>query len=716
MNRTPVKDHRQKNSGAKVQTLHFRVRLVFWAMLIVFGMVTARLIQLQAFPDAVFAREQGFHEGTLEIDLPRGNIYDRNGRLLATDRQARSLVADPSRIERPAEIAAALAHLLGEPEDLVLARLTRRNDSDEPLRFAYVKRWLSADHLKQLEQFPGLENPGLRLIYEPVRFYPESTLAAHVLGFVNRERVGSGGIEMQYDRELRVTPGRLRARVDSGRRPLLSRTLEYVPPQGGADVTLTIDSAIQYKLEQELAAALERTKSEKGMGIVMDPHTGAILALACIPAYDPNRFTEHSDEERKNIAVTDVFEPGSVFKVVTAAAAIELGLVSPETMINCENGAFNPYGHRIRDFYSLGIEPFRTAYAQSSNIALIKVAAMLGEERLEGWIRRFGFGQRTSPDFGGAESPGIFRGRSTWSRLSMGSLPMGQEVSVTLPQLARAFAVIANGGYLVEPHLVAGLTRPDGTRVLPREQPAPQRILSAHTVETMKQLSHEVVLHGTGKRASICEYRVGGKTGTAQVARTDGRGYAPGKYNTVFVGFAPLERPRVVAAIVVHEPGIRERWGGFVCGPVFREVVRDALIRMNCPEDPVREDFRYLAEEGAELDPLMAREPLAIIEPDMESVLAELDGLELLALPTDSVYWGPVVPDFQGMTKRQAREQIAELGLAWDTQGSGWVVEQDPPPGTPVSEVGVCRLRFSNQPKKVDDETSGSVTMAKSGV
>ncbi len=706
------------NAEALLDRKHrVRIRVVFWALLLVFGVVAGRLILLQGFPDDIYTREENFHEGTLELNLPRGDIYDRNGRLLATDRRARSLYADPSRIQAPGELAATLSQILGEPENEVLARLTRCDSSGRLRKSVPVRRWLSADLVRRLEGLVEASKPGLSLKYEPVRFYPEATLAAHVIGFVNRERVGSGGVEMLYDHALGVRPGKVVARVDSGRRPLQSRTLEYVAPQGGANMTMTIDIAIQHKLEQELTAALERSQAEKGMGMVMDPHTGAILALACLPTYNPNEFTEFSDEERKNAAVTDVFEPGSAFKIVTAAAAIELGLVTPSTRIDCEGGAFNPYGHRIRDYHKLGVEPFHTCFAESSNIAIIKVAAMLGEERLEHWIRRFGFGRTTSADFGSAESVGIFRGRDAWSRLSMGSLPMGQEISVTLPQMARAFAVIANGGYLVEPHLVARLTNPDGT-VLYEHRPDPgERVLSPRAAEIMKNLCHEVVLYGTGDRAGIAEYRVGGKTGTAQVARTDGRGYAPGKYNTVFAGFAPIAHPRVVTVIVVREPAIREHWGGYVCGPVFREVVRDTLIRMSVPLDPVKEDSEHLAwREDADPDTVMEEDVLdrvAIIEPDMESVLADLDGLELIALAVDPLGEGPMLPDFRGMTKRQARERIAELGLMWDIQGSGWVAEQEPPPGTPLAEVTLCRLQFSNEHKKAEDETQGPAEMAK---
>ena len=271
---------------------------------------------------------------------------------------------------------------------------------------------------------------------------------------------------------------------------------------------------------------------------------------------------------RKNRALLDMFEPGSAFKIVTASAALEHGLIVPETLIDCEGGAFNPYGHRIRDFHKLGVEPFSKCFEESSNIAIIKVGAMLGKERLETWIRRFGFGDRTSPDFQ-FESPGMFRPLSEWSGLSMGALPMGQEIAVTIPQMARAFAVIANGGFLVEPYFVEQAATRDGRVTYRHEAPPPTRILSERTAATMRDLSYQVVRYGTGAPASIPEYRVGGKTGTAQMARKDGRGYDPDRYTTVFAGFAPVGNPRLVAIIVVQEPMIRLHYGGYVCGPVF---------------------------------------------------------------------------------------------------------------------------------------------------
>ena len=685
---------------APVASRHrLRMRLVFWGILMLFGLVGVRLVDLQATPDQALLDLEEDHESSRTLQIPRGDIVDREGRVLATDRMARSLAADPSRVSDPNDLSTELASKLSVDRSVVLERLAGKRDNGKPLRFVWIKRWLTREDLDNIDGMPELAQGVLRLQEEPLRFYPEGALAAHVLGFVNQERVGSAGLEMHFDRYLSATAGHYKARIDNMRRFLPSHLLDYRAPGGGADLHLTIDSTIQHKLEQELAAALERCKAERGSGIVMDPKTGAILALACYPTYDPNRFQDATGEERKFRAVINVFEPGSSFKIVTAAAALEHKLVTRDTLIDCEGGSYNPYGHRIGDYHKLGVEPFSVCFAESSNIAIIKVAAMLGPERLDEWIRRFGFGQKIGCDFGGAESRGIFRPHTEWSGLSMGSLPMGQEISVTLPQMARAFSAIANGGFLVEPHLVALAVSRDGMIVYQHEPSMSTRILSPETAATMRELCHEVVTHGTGTRASIDEYRVGGKTGTAQVAREDGRGYKKNKYNTVFAGFAPVADPKVCAVIVVNEPDIRLHYGGYVCGPVFREVVREALIRLNCPEDPVQVEVENLAETD-EREGVMAELELDMMEPELEDITEEL---ELAGLSADATHSGPRLPDFRGLTKRQAKVEVAALGLPWDIDGTGWVAIQDPPAGTPLSEVTLCKLHFSNKRKK-DDE------------
>jgi len=661
-----------------------------------FVLVGGCLVRVHTSPDSRLTEQEIAHIGEVELRVPRGEIRDREGALLAKDRVANSIWADPREITDPARAAGVLSKTFNVSGQELRERFQPKDDKGNSKKFVWVKRWLADSETALYESLHPEIKSGLGLKDELVRFYPERDLAAHVLGFVNREGVGCEGVEMAYDKYLRCVPGVRRTRVDARRRLLESLTLEYVEEQGGESVYLTLDKSTQRTLEQALDQAMAENKAPRAMGMVMNPKTGAILALACRPAFDPNAFWDVPPERYKNRALVDVFEPGSSFKIVTFSAALERGLVYPDMLIDCENGVFNPYGHRISDYHKLGVEPLTTCFAESSNIATIKIAAMLGPEGLEHWIRRFGFGQKACENAFHTESRGIFRTRDKWSRLTMGSLPMGQEIAVTMPQLARSFCVIANGGLLVEPYIVERIVDPDGEVTYEHQAGEPRRVVSERTAATMRELCHLVVTHGTGAKANIPEYRVGGKTGTAQIAKPDGTGYYSNKYTTIFAGFAPVGNPELVCVIIVQEPDIRLHFGGYVCGPVFQNVVRDALIRMKCPLDPVQE---YVEAELA-LEDADAAGP----RPVPETAYAEaqpddlLDGLELVPLDTAEDDRGPKLRNLAGMTKRQVKEYIDLFGLRWDTHGAGRVVQQEPPPGTPLTDVKLCRLTFSHQP------------------
>jgi len=675
-----------------------------WGFLIAFVLVFFRLLKVHTDPDMRLSDEEQSHIGQVELRVPRGDIYDRDGSMLATDRQVFSLWANPHEVVDPEMAGITLATQLGLNELDVAARLIRRDENDVLMKFVWIKRWLTDQDLKAYDNLDPMLKSGLALKKESIRCYPEAELAAHLLGFVNKEGYGCDGIELAFDKYLRSTPGKYVSRVDAKRNLLASLTLESTDPEGGDSVCLTIDKATQRTLEREIDKALLSSEAPRGMGMVVDVKTGAILAMACRPAYDPNALENFNDERYRNRALEFVFEPGSSFKIVTASAAIEQGLITPDTIIDCENGSFNPYGHRIRDFHRLGVIPFRHCFSDSSNIAMIKVGAMLGPERFEHWVRRYGFGARACPDFS-LESPGIFRPLSRWSRLSMGALPMGQEIAVTMPQLARAFCVIANGGFLRDFYVVERAVDRDGNPTYQHSPNPGDRILSEDTVRTMRELCHLVVLHGTGKPASIPEYRVGGKTGTAQIARPGGKGFEPGKFTAIFAGFAPVSDPRICAVIIIQEPAIKLHFGGSICGPVFKEVVRDTLIRMNCPQDPVVDESQSQQELLTEdEDTVVARESSELEPPTEPEAALPLDPVQLVASTPGDGSDQPVLPSFLGMTKRQAKVRVDALGIAWDPQGAGRVVAQDPPPGTYLRDVTLCRLVFSNEQARKSDE------------
>lgn len=705
--------------------MHLRLLIVAAAFIVVFGGIVVRLAWLHLSPRLELTDEDRRHIWRDRLSAPRGEIFDRNGLLLATDRDVPSIWADARRVKDPRKVARVLKERLGADEREVLEALSKTDRNGDPRKFVWLKRWLldtTEEDLKALEEECG---EGVSARYEPVRYYPHGETAAHLLGFVNRVGEASEGLELTYDARLRCEPGEYKARKDGAQQLLASLLLEYKEPVGGESIQLTLDTDLQHVLEQALDIRMEECNAPNAMGIVMDPRTGAILAMASRPAFDPNAYDTYAPELRKNRALLDMFEPGSSFKIVTASAALEHGLITPATLIDCENGAFNPYGHRIRDFHKLGVVPFAKCFEESSNIAIIKVGAMLGPDRLEQWMRRFGFGQTVCRDFL-FESPGQLRPRSQWSGFSMGALPMGQEIAVTMPQLARAFSVIANGGFGIDPYLVERAVGRDGNETYRHAAPNSPRILSPSTVQTMRELCHQVVLHGTGKWANIPEYRVGGKTGTAQMARKDGRGYDPDRYMTIFAGFAPVSDPRIVAVIVVQEPMIRLHYGGYVCGPVFAKVVRDALVRMHVPQDPVVDESPASRSENKQ-SPLVRQQMASVdtpledadtvaghvdtiaFEESLANLLEPLDGLELVALNPDRESGAPELPDLRGFSKRAALEKLDALGVSCDSRGAGWVNRQNPPPGTPLHEVTLCSLEFSSGKRTKGDETKSAL-------
>lgn len=719
-----------------VPNLHFNtsekhLKRLWWLLpvfTLILAVIVARLIQITILPGEQLVTEDDYHIGTLFLEYPRGEIFDRNGMVLATNAEVPSLYVDPRRVEDPMALANYLSVHLNMPEDEIASCLARTSASGATRKMYPIKRWITHISKAKMEEIVAPYDKVLYLQPESVRNYPHNEVASHLLGFVNRAGEASEGVERTYDDYLRSHRGEILARKDRDRQLLPSGILSYQEPEGGDMVQLTIDCTIQNTLENELDKRMEEVGAKAAMGMLMDPQTGAVFALASRPAFDPNQYDKVPAELRKNRALLDVFEPGSAFKIVTASAALEHGLVTPETLIDCENGVFNPYGHSIRDFHPNGVIPFMKAFEESSNIAMIKLGGQLGPERLEYWIRLFGFGARTSPDFK-FESPGLFRSRDKWSRLTMGSLPMGQEIAVTIPQLARAFAVIANGGYLVQPYFVEKAASKLGDVTYQYEMPSAKRILSPETAATMQMLCHQVVLNGTGKTANIPEYRVGGKTGTAQMARIGGGGYDPDRYTAIFAGFAPVADPRIVAVIVIQEPSIRQRWGGYVCGPVFQKVVRDALIRMNIPEDPVIDPEKGPQQETSPLiarmtrtveEQLLQQDPLPEIDTgnedadtvapppqpedmdlDLGALISPLDKLALLPGRRIDEASEQALPDLTGMSKSQARECLQRLGIIMDAQGAGWVTTQALPPGTVVEQGMICALQFS-------DKVSGS--------
>jgi cell division protein FtsI (penicillin-binding protein 3) len=596
----------------------------------------------------------------------RGPILDRHGAALATSTPADSLFAQPRSLGDPVRAAARLARVLDTRESELHALLT----SDKP--FVWIRRKLPP---AVAEQVRALREPGLGLIAEPLRLYPNRELAAHIVGFEGADG-GLEGVERAFDKALQGTPGKAVVGRDAlGRDVVTHRVLREPAP--GSGVKLTIDTNIQYVAEREIDAAYRRTGSKAAMAVVMDPRSGDLLAMAIRPTFNPNVFTTSPKEALRDRAITDPFEPGSTFKIFLAAAALEEGVVKPDDWIHGENGAITIARTRIRDWKKQGWMTFSEVIQQSSNVGVIKVGLQLGADRYHRYMTGFGFGQPSGLGLPG-ESRGVLRDPSRWSALSLPTMSMGQEVSVTAVQLVAGVGAVANGGVLMQPRLVKAVVDEMGREMRqfpPREL---RRVISPETASTLNAMLIRVVDHGTGHAAAIPGYRVAGKTGTAQKLDPATRRYshAPGVLS--FVGYAPADDPRLVMLVMLDEPK-NEKWGSEAAAPIFASIGGEVLRYLEVP--PRDAPAVQIVTGTPETVPASAREPVvAAIAPALEDVPER------------------AMPDLRGKTLRQALGALAPLGLHVEIRGRGRVVAQVPAPLAPIDEALTAHLDLSPTP------------------
>ncbi|MEL7060891.1 MAG: penicillin-binding transpeptidase domain-containing protein [Acidobacteriota bacterium] len=608
----------------------------------------------------------------VELSAPRGTVYDARGRTLAASVEVASLGADPSLIDDPAGAAELLAPLLGLDAVGLAARL------DAPSRFVWLQRKLDPDveaQLRALREEHALR--GLVFLTESLRSYPFGSLAAQVLGHVNVDNRGSSGLEQQYDEIVASRSGRRTVLRDGLRGTFLDPARPGEEADAGGDLHLTLDAAIQNIAERELEAAMAEHGSRAGKVVMLDPHTGAVLAMVSKPDFDPNRFFEADRRVlHSNPAVAAAFEPGSTLKMVTLAAALETGAVDPLRTYDCNNGSIVlGRGTRIRDHKPFGVLTVGQVIAKSSNIGAIRLGQAAGQRKLDATLRGFGFGQAT-----GIDLPGEGRGLATpvdrWTRHQWAYVSFGQAIGVTALQLTNAFAAVANRGYLLRPYVVSAI----GDREV-----ASRRLtgvpISPSTVRQVRTMLETVVQEGTAKAAAVEGYRVAGKTGTAQKAREDGRGYAPDRYIASFVGFAPVSDPRLVMAVVIDEPWPRYN-GGEVAAPVWSAIAEQTLLYLGVEPDAPHEapspSPRWTPPAPIESPPAMR---LAGFEVDAAAAaeVAELRPHGEVDVPT---------PSFLGLTLRDALREAGARGLAPAVVGHGRVVEQRPAVGEPIDLHG----------------------------
>jgi cell division protein FtsI (penicillin-binding protein 3) len=636
--------------------------------------IEARLVYLQVVEHAeMMARANRQQLRTVKLPAKRGEIVDRAGRVLAYSVDADTIVADPTEVEHPdiaaTRVCAALDHCSSQQRAVMAERLA--SDS----HFAYLARQVSAEEARRVK---ALDLPGVAFYKESRRYYPKKDLAAHVLGYVGVDNVGLAGLESTFDARIRGREGKMLLQNDARHRAMSSR--EERLPTAGDGLELTIDEYLQFIADRELRLGVAENRASGGTAVILQPDTGEILALANWPTFNPNAFNASETVTRRNRAVQDLYEPGSTFKIVTASAAIEEGLIRTTDQIDCSPG-YITFGSRIiRDTHEYGVLPFIDVIAKSSNVGAIRVGMKVGSTRLSQYVNRFGFGQTLAGDFRG-ENAGMVYSAERLDASALASVSMGYQIGVTPLQMATAVAAVANGGELVEPHVVRAFIRNGHREEVPRN--VVRRAIAPETAATVTEIMEAVVERGTAKSfAQIDGYTVAGKTGTASKAGPGG--YSKSDYNASFVGFVPSRRPAVVIVVVIDSPHAGSYYGAVVSAPIFKRIAEATLQHLGI--GPTL---------NAAPPVIVARHDTAPNEMTPVPVAASSSQQVVASTPEGQM------PDLRGLSARDAIRAVMPLGLTPRIDGDGFVVEQSPRAGAALGRGDACVLKLGRRPLPV---------------
>jgi len=683
------------------EKVHVRLLIVVGVAFLWMTAVFGRLTYLQLIRHSEYmSRAMRQQKRTIEIDPKRGTIYDRNMRPLAMSVPVESAFAIPTEIKDTAMAARLLSGVLKVPPDSLREKL------ESGSTFVWVKRKMAQE---EEEAIRSLNLKGIYFQEENKRYYPKLDMAAHVLGFVDVDEHGLGGIEYEYDNRIRGKGEKIVVMADARQQKFDGSEARQDP---GESVVLTLDEKIQYIAERELAAVIQKVHAPAGSVIVQDPNTGAILALANWPKYNPNSATAVPTEARMDRAVSAIYEPGSTFKLITLAAAFDQNLIRPEEVFNCENGSIVVAGHRIHDHKKYGDLTVAEILANSSDVGAIKIALKLGPPRFNEYIHAFGFGSPSGVDLPG-ESRGLVQRLEHWGSFSIGSISMGQEVGVTPLQMINAVSTVANGGLLYKPRVVEEMRR--GDRVLPLEGPSapaePKRVIRPETAAIMRRLMEGVILNGTGKAARLDGWTAGGKTGTAQkIDPATGR-YSRTKVIASFTGFAPINNPAVTILVSVDSP---EGWphdGASVSAPVFKRIAEQVLPYLDVPRDvPLNPRLVQTAYRQNRERESVAMEDDTPMDFSAPAEMTEEAAKAPEAAPVQQPQQAPnvtvtmdeggdiQVPDFKGKTMRDVADACMRLGLNPVLVGSSLALQQMPAAGSKVRRGARIRVEFGTPP------------------
>jgi cell division protein FtsI (penicillin-binding protein 3) len=645
--------------------IRFRIYVVAFFFLCGLLIVLARAYQLQVLEnDKLTSIARAGYRGKIKLPPKRGTIFDREGHELAVSIEVESIFAHPKLVKNKSEAAKSLSKILSLKQSEILKSLQSHQN------FVWLERKTSPDKVMRVKAL-GLE--GVDFTTETRRYYPLREIAAHVIGFAGSDNRGLEGLEKSYDRMLRGPQNILIQMQDALRRPFyISRP--NTPGHEMHDVILTLDKDIQYKAQQSLRGAVQKTNAKSGQCVIVNPDTGEILAMAVVPEFNPNEFGRFHPGDWRNRTVTDVYEPGSTIKAFLLAAALDSHAVSPQTKFYCEQGAFSIAGHVIHDTHKYGDLTVTDIVKYSSNIGAIKVGQKIGFKRFTEYLKKFGFGAEAGIGLVG-ERGGFVRPDKNARLIDQATIYFGQGMTTTTLQLAMAMATIANGGKLMRPYIVKMIKDQKGHVVRKNRPQMVRRVLPEAVSNKVARILEEVVSdEGTAPLAAINGYRVAGKTGTSQKVDPRTKRYSKKNYMALFSGFVPADGAKLVIVVAIDEPK-GQSYGGLVAGPVFKEVGQWTLnhLRIN-PE---------LQLAKTEADPARAalRNLIFGTDGDGDSALSpHIDGL---------------LPDFTGRKMREVLKTGRELGVKILLEGTGVAVGQDPGPGLPLNQVSAVKVRFS---------------------
>ena len=647
--------------------LKFRARVTVLSCCLIFAWagLSARLFQIMV-TDSDSYREQGIRQGQRQEPLlaVRGNIYDTKNTPLTRNLIHYSLAAHPSKVKNKTRFANLLSKSTGKEPSYYLNKLKSKAD------FIYLDRNLRR---AKVEPILGQRIPGLVIDRKSRRSYPHTFIGSQVIGFTDVDDKGLTGIEKEFNGHLAGTHGWVVKSVNGEGRSQVKTSFPIKPPIDGSNIQLTIDLEYQSILQEELSRRIKETSAAGAMGVLMDPQTGAILAMASLPDFDPNRPGSSPIENQKNRVVTDQFEPGSTYKIVAATAALATNTVSLYDEFYCEDGQFTVAGKTISDHEKFGLLTFPQIIAHSSNVGTIKIAQNIGQNPLYQFSRDYGFGTPTGIRFPG-EVQGILRKTKDWREISLAEVAIGYEVGVTALQLASAYSAIANGGFLLKPRLVKQILSPEGKVVYAEKPEVIRKVAAPEIMSTIKDMLVQVVKSGTGTKAGLQGWSVAGKTGTAHKF-IDGA-YSQNKYISNFAGFFPAEDPQVVGVIILDEPRYGYHWGGYGAAPVFRRVAQ-RIINMD--------------------DSIQYHKPKTDFSKPLYADASEQGNMGLVPINTVASYpkyqdGYTIVPDVRGMSIRKAKQVLIASNMRASFTGSGHVVWQSPKPGTKKLPGSLCTM------------------------